>query len=58
MSPTVFTNYVDGKISSFLGVVKVYHGSSVEYVKCTKTRKNRLKSLEDAKRLLQTLRKV
>ena len=43
--------------NTFRGRVVVYAGNVVTNVPCTEVRKNQLKALEDAKKLLRTLKK-
>lgn len=56
MKPHVFTfKYPEKQASYFRGAVKIYEGSTVRFETCTEVRVNKLKALEDAKKLMKTL---
>ena len=58
MKPGVFTyENSDKQTVWYRGYVKRYTGVTVEEIPCSEVRKNRIKAMEDAKRLIRELKK-
>jgi hypothetical protein len=58
MKPYVFEfKYPDKQMTYFRGAVKVYDGASFYFETCKVVRQNKLKALEDSKKLIAKLKK-